>query len=102
MKVLYDEGLATHVDPESCGRSREVPAEALTGGVRAGLLSRENVTKLRTPTLLPGAGAIPIAAISRVAIGSGAVEEPLRVHKHPAREPGDPVTDPARWWLGPR
>ena len=31
MKVLYDEGLATHVGPESCGHLREGVPEALTG-----------------------------------------------------------------------
>ena len=41
MRTLYIEGVASHGGPESCvgvlcGRS-----EALTGGVRAGLLSRE-------------------------------------------------------------
>ena len=102
MQVLYDEGVATHVDPESCCRSRKGPAEALTGGARAGLLSREDTSLPRTPTLLSGAGATPTVALSRGAVGSGAVEEPRRVHKHSAREPGEPVTDPGRWWLGPR
>jgi len=31
MKVLYNEGLATHVGPESCGHPREGMSEALTG-----------------------------------------------------------------------
>ena len=92
-------GVAIHVSPESCGRFRKEPDEALTGGVRAGLLSRED-TKPRTPTLLSDAGAAPAVASTRVAVGSGAVGEPWRVHKHSAREPGDPVTDPDRWWPG--
>jgi RNA-directed DNA polymerase len=35
------EGLATHGGPESCAGAREGVGEALTGGVQAGLLSRE-------------------------------------------------------------
>jgi hypothetical protein len=35
MKVLYIEGLANHIDPESCIGVRKVAGEALTGG-RAG------------------------------------------------------------------
>lgn len=31
MKVLYDEELANHIDPESCGGTREGVTEALTG-----------------------------------------------------------------------
>ena len=41
MKVSCDEGVANHVGPESCGGGREAAAEALTGEVRAGLLSSE-------------------------------------------------------------
>jgi len=92
-------GVAIHVSPELCGRCRKAPDEALTGGVRAGLLSRED-TEIRASTLLSDAGTTPAVASSRVAAGPGAVGEPLRVHKHSAREPGDPVTDPGRWCPG--
>jgi hypothetical protein len=40
MRALYGEGLAIHAGPESCVRVREGVGEALTGYVRAGLLSR--------------------------------------------------------------
>jgi len=41
MKEPYDEGLANHIGPESCGGGSNGTAEALTG-VRAGqVLSRE-------------------------------------------------------------
>ena len=33
MKELYAEGIASRSDPESCGRHREVPTEALTGAL---------------------------------------------------------------------
>lgn len=49
-----------------------------------------------TSTLLPGAGTTPAVALARVAVGSGAVEDLMRMHKHSAREPGDPVTDLGR------
>jgi hypothetical protein len=41
MRVLYIEGVAIRGGPESCGGVREGVCEALTGAVRAGLLSRE-------------------------------------------------------------
>jgi hypothetical protein len=46
MRVPYSEGLATHTDPESCVYIRKGMGEALTGGVRAGLLSRERIFRL--------------------------------------------------------
>ena len=47
MQVPYVEGLAAHTGPESCVNSRKVIGEALTGGVRAGLLSHERYFKLQ-------------------------------------------------------
>ena len=47
MKVPYGEELATHTGPESCAYNRKAIGEALTGGVRAGLLSRERCGKLQ-------------------------------------------------------
>ena len=35
MRVPYDEGLASHIGPESCVGVREGVGEALTGEVRA-------------------------------------------------------------------
>jgi hypothetical protein len=46
MKVPYGEGLASHTGPESCVYTRKGIGEALTGEVRAGLLSRERYSKL--------------------------------------------------------
>jgi hypothetical protein len=42
MRVLYIEGVAIHGGPESCAVACEGGGEALTGVVRAGLLSLEN------------------------------------------------------------
>ena len=47
MKVPYGEGVANHTGPESCVDARKGIGEALTGEVRAGLLSRERSCKLR-------------------------------------------------------
>ena len=47
MKDPYGEKLATHTGPESCVYIRKGIDEALTGGVRAGLLSRERSCKLQ-------------------------------------------------------
>ena len=47
MKVPDGEGVANHTGPESCVYIRKGMGEALTGDVRAGLLSRERSSKLR-------------------------------------------------------
>ena len=41
MRVPYNEGLAAHIGFESCVYARKGISEALTGGMRAGLLSCE-------------------------------------------------------------
>lgn len=54
MQVRCDEGIANHIDPESCVAHREVRGEALTG-VRIGQpLSHDSL-------LIPGADAVDIA-----------------------------------------
>jgi RNA-directed DNA polymerase len=51
MKESYDQGIASHIGPESCAEDRKGLSEALTG-VRAGrLLSREMVLESRVQTL---------------------------------------------------
>jgi len=47
MKVSYDEGVASHVGPESCGGNRKVTVEALTGERVGWVLSRE-MAKVRS------------------------------------------------------
>ena len=51
METLYTEGVAIHGGPESCVGVPRGRSEALTGGVRAGLLSRETPMKFGVPTL---------------------------------------------------
>ena len=43
VEVPCDEDLANHIDPESCGRHREVSFEALTGALVGQLLSDETL-----------------------------------------------------------
>jgi len=43
VQVPYDEGVATHIDPESCAVAREGFGEALTGGRIGQPSSRERV-----------------------------------------------------------
>ncbi len=50
MKVPYDEDLANHISPESCGCYGNIMAEALTGESVGGTLSSE-ITAFRVPTL---------------------------------------------------
>ena len=65
MKEPYDEGVANHIGPESCGDDSNGMAEALTG-VRAGqVLSREMLAYSRVPTEWVSRKAIPIVSLSR-------------------------------------
>jgi hypothetical protein len=56
MKESYDEGLASHIGPESCVDVPRGRSEALTGGSTGGLLSSENTFFWR-PSQWPGAKA---------------------------------------------
>jgi len=73
MKVSYGEELATHTGPESCVYIRKGVDEALTGGVRAGLLSRERYCKLQDADAVHkvegNTGCTDIARYSRVLCG---------------------------------
>src|SRR6266545_7122145 len=53
VQVHHDEGIAIHIDPESCAAAREGNSEALTGE-RAGQPSS------RESTLFPGADVVPL------------------------------------------
>ena len=92
MKVPYGEGLATHTGPESCVYTRKGIGEALTGEVRAGLLSRERYSKLWGADVVPKSGRQHgIVSLSRDTIGPCVVKDPEHVRKLFAREPGGPM-----------
>jgi hypothetical protein len=63
MRELYNEDPANHVGPESCVGDPRGRSEALTGGVRAGLLSRETTSDFRVPTSSPWRKARLLAAL---------------------------------------
>ena len=75
MKESHNEGVASHIDPESCLDDPRGRGEALTGGSAGGLLSSEN-TNNRGPILLcDGEGETVSYARARVADRpSGALE----------------------------
>ena len=54
MRVPYDEGVASHVGPESCGGGRKIALEALTGERAGRVLSLENVTLWGADAVLSG------------------------------------------------
>ena len=76
MKESYDEGVASHVGPESCLDDPRGRGEALTGESAGGLLSSE-ITYFRTPTLwCEGEGNTDGRVGTRVADRPGGVIEP--------------------------
>jgi len=50
MKESYDEGVANHIDPESCAEDRKGLSEALTGARAGWVGSRGILLKSREPT----------------------------------------------------
>ena len=50
MKESYDEGVASHIDPESCAGAHKGLSEALTGARAGRVWSREILLKSREPT----------------------------------------------------
>jgi hypothetical protein len=54
VRVLYEEGIASHFDPESCDADRKVVIEALTGESASSVLSREIVTIVRGAAAVKG------------------------------------------------
>jgi len=92
MKVPYGEGLASHTGPESCVYTRKGIGEALTGEVRAGLLSRERYSKTLGCRRCPQKRkATLVTSLSRDVIGPCVVKDPVHVWKLLTREPGGPM-----------
>ena len=102
MRVPYDEGLASHIGPESCVGDREGAGEALTGESAGRVLSRESEFASgcrRSHLVRKATRAIPSAqGMDRPCV----VEDPARARKLSAREPGDPTPAPGRWPWGTR
>ena len=75
MQVPYDEGVANHIDPESCAVVREGLGEALTGECIGQPLSRERVL-FWVPTPCIRWKAIRLGASSRGPGRPGVVRDP--------------------------
>ena len=88
MRVPHDEGVANHIDPESCAAVREGIGEALIGDRTGQPLSRES-------TLFPGADVVLLTEGNTDVrdIASAQTVRRGRRHWHVrtllAREPGD-------------
>ncbi len=73
MRESYDEGVASHIGPESCGGGSNAMAEALTG-VRAGqVLSREMLVNSGVLTIWVSRTATPGMSLARDMSGPRAV-----------------------------
>ena len=100
MQVHHDEGVASHIDPESCAAACEGSSEALTGERTGQPLSRESA-------LSPGANAVPltegktdgrdIASAQTARRG----RRPWHARTLCAREPGDLTIDRSAIAAGP-
>jgi len=98
MKVPYDEGLASHVGPESCVSTRKGGCEALTGERAGRVLSRENTKPLRGADLVGTWGRRNRAGRYRNdPFEPCAVVDPVHARKQLTRNPGDPAVDLVRW-----
>ena len=75
MQVHCDEGVATHIDPESCAGAREGVGEALTGERTGQPLSCERLIS-QVPTLFPWRKARRRRATSRARRRPGVVVDP--------------------------
>ena len=93
MKVPDGEGVANRTGPESCVYIRKDMGEALTGDVRAGLLSRERCGKLWGADVVHKTEGNTGCIAMRDVVGPRVVEEPEQAHKLRAREPGGPTFD---------
>jgi RNA-directed DNA polymerase len=101
MEVPYDEGLASHIGPESCVCGRKAAGEALTG-VRAGqVLSRERGSSSGCRRRQRVRKATQDTSLWREVSWPCVVGDPVHARKLHEREPGDPTTVPGRWPWGP-
>ncbi len=98
MQVHHDEGVANHIDPESCAGAREGIGEALTGGRIGQPLSRES-------TLFSGADVVPLTEGNTAGRDNASARTSRRGLRHWhvrtlfAREPGDLGSDQPQYGL---
>lgn len=65
MKVSDDEGVATHISPESCTHCRKEVGEALTGERAGWAIEPRNRGMSEAPTPSPHVSATPRSSLSR-------------------------------------
>jgi RNA-directed DNA polymerase len=102
MKVPYDEGLASHIGPESCTGDREGAGEALTGESAGRVLSRERGFASGCRRRQLDRKATRNVSILREMFRLRVVVDPVHARKLSAREPGGPVSGRGGWRCGPR
>ena len=92
MEVHYDEGVATHIDPEPCVSGRKGRDEASVGECIGQPLSRDSV-------FIPGADAVKRAEGNTIGCVNASAQltrrgrRPWHVQKLLEREPGGPASD---------
>jgi hypothetical protein len=94
MKVSCDEGVASHVGPESCGDDRKVIVEALAGEGAGRVLSLENVISTGCRRCRVRRKAMAIDPTLQGSIAPRVVTDPAHASKHLTRKPGDPGFGP--------
>ena len=94
MKVSYDEDLANHIGPESCGHGRKGTLEALAGESVGQVLSRERGLSSECRRRQHARKAIRNTSLSQEMLRLRVVVDPEHARKLPAREPGDPTSGP--------
>ena len=94
MKVSYDEDLANHIGPESCGRARKGALEALTGERVGQVSSRERGLTSECRRRQRVRKAIRNTSLSQEMFWLRVVVDPEHARKLLAREPGDPTSGP--------
>jgi hypothetical protein len=100
VKVHCDEGVATHIGPESCAGAREGIREALTGECTGQPLSRER-NNPRAPTQSSTRKATRTGAQVASARTARRGQRPWHVQTLFAREPGNLTSDRSVCAAGP-
>ena len=88
VKVQDDEGLTSHIGPESCVAVREGVREALTGERAGQAIERRNFILREAHALLTAEGKTAIVRIGEDRADPRR-QRPRHVRKPSAREPGD-------------
>lgn len=94
MKESYGEGLATHIDPESCGAACEGGVEALTGARAGQVYSRESPF-LRGADAVRRSGRLHLAHRYREMRRNPARSETLRTYGNTSHENREIPCSPA-------